>query len=127
MFWKKKKSSDLFRDPTGDNHRNAFRYPFGTKDGPQGAFMGKIIRLINISAGGLAFANQDFDQYDVGLFSMDLEVPEHDFHVAFEALVRILLITDDQVCHAIFEHCHIQDYEILHKYVLELQKRDLHQ
>jgi len=43
----------------------------------------------------------------------------------FSAQLRILDIFGQGVCHSIFENCTIQKYEIIHKYVLEMQKKEM--
>ncbi|MCP4023950.1 MAG: hypothetical protein GY729_19060, partial [Desulfobacteraceae bacterium] len=42
----------------------------------------------------------------------------------FCADLRILTIDDDNHCHCLFENCNLADYELVHQYVLEMQKKD---
>ncbi len=129
MFWKKAKPAS---DPVpaldirdSQNQREAFRYVFTDQDRIFIRFLGKKVPVVDVSALGMAFMNQGFVQYDVDQIHMDLDIPNFRGNTHFSARLRILGITDDQICHCIFENCTIDQYEILHKYVLELQKRAL--
>ena len=128
MFWKKKKDSGrpLLKN-VGDNQRESFRYAFQPHTSPRLVFLDKPVQVINLSAGGLAFANEEFNVGDQDQISMVVEVPSRNFSAVFRADLKILLITPDDVCHGYFENCSDTDFETLHKYVLELQKKDLQQ
>ncbi len=129
MFWKKPKpTSDPV--PTLDtrdsrNHREAFRYVFTDQDRIFIWFLGTKVSVVDVSARGMAFVNQGFVKYDADQIHMDLDIPNFRGNTQFSARLRILGITDDQICHCIFEDCTIDQYEMLHKYVLELQKKAL--
>ncbi len=125
MFWKKKKTETEIVASDPNNNRESFRYDF--KDGKsfEIEFKGKNLMLINISAGGLAFFNQGFTPLDFGLISFSLDIPDYTGDTSFSAELRILKIDDNNVCHCIFENCSLEQHELLHKYVLEMQKNDL--
>ena len=126
MFWKKKKALiKPLLDDGDDNHRDSFRYVFPKESGPELVFKGQSVEVVNISAGGLAFLNNGFQQYDRDRITLSLEVPSQNYRAKFTAGLRILTITQGRICHCIFENCNTEDYEIIHKYVLELQKQDL--
>ncbi len=132
MFWKKvKPGSDQLKDPdildTHDceNQREAFRYVFDEKERITVRFLDKTVSVTDISAGGISFINKGFSRYDADHIQLDLDIPKYLGSTLFSALVRILFISRDQICHCIFENCTIEQYEMLHRYVLELQKKRL--
>ena len=130
MFWKKpKKTTDPKdaleeRDPLEEDQREAFRYVFKREPGPAMDFKQKPVSVTNISAGGMAFRDEGFARYDVDQIHLFLDIPNYRGESEFSAQLRILDITDQRICHCIFENCTIDKYEIIHKYVLEMQKKD---
>lgn len=88
-------------------------------------FKHKLVEVLNISAGGLAFRNNGFQLYDADQITLLLDIPNFMGEAKFSARLRILNISETHTCHCIFENCTIQDYEMIHKYVLEMQKKDL--
>ncbi len=105
--------------------REAFRYSFKGEFHLSMDFKRKPVQVINISAGGMAFKNEGFTQYDVDQINFLLDIPNYRGENIFTAQLRILDISDQGICHGIFENCTIQDYEIIHKYVLEMQKKEM--
>lgn len=109
-----------------DTRREAFRYVFKRKDRKVLLFKKTKVLAINISAGGLAFyTNRAFQKYDEDLIHINLKVPGFWEGAKISVKVRILGITKEQICHCIFEDCTIEQYELIHRYVLEMQKKDL--
>lgn len=90
-------------------------------------FLGKAVQVINLSAGGMAFGDEGFQVGDRDRITMALDIPARQFSAVFNAELKILTISNDNICHCHFENCSDGDFEILHKYVLELQKKDLQQ
>lgn len=88
-------------------------------------FKGKLLDPINISAGGIAFANQEFALLDFDYVSFTLKIPNQTKEISFFAGLRVLQIDEDNICHSIFEQCTLDQHELIHKYVLEMQKKDL--
>ena len=127
MFWKKTKQTIDCQDPleTEENQREAFRYVFkGNRHLPMD-FKQKAVKVRDISAGGMAFKNEGFIQYDVDQITIFLCLPNSLGNGKFTAQLRILNINDKGICHCIFENCTVEEYEMIHKYVLEMQKMDL--
>lgn len=131
MFSKKKKINvpDMIlmdeMGPDNPEQRDAFRYVFSPEKRLSMQFKGKTVDIVDISAGGLAFKNQGFLQYESDEISLVLEMPNYKGDPVFTAHTRILHITSNHFCHCIFENCSVDQYEIVHKYVLEMQKQDL--
>ena len=126
MFWKKKKQIIDIQDPMDEkDQREAFRYIFkGDKHLPMD-FKQKPVNVLDISAGGMAFKDEGFMQYDVDQITLFLHLPNYTGDGKFTAQLRILNINDRGICHCIFEKCTIEEYEMVHRYVLEMQKSDL--
>ncbi len=132
MFWKKArpKSEPVHTkgilDPLDpENQREAFRYVFGKQERITIRFLDRTVTVVDISARGMAFIDQGFSQYDADQIQVDLDIPNYRGSTLFSARLRILYISQDRICHCIFENCTIEQYEMLHKYVLELQKKRL--
>lgn len=125
MFWKKKKPTrDIISHPSEDK-RSSYRYKFRESHGFVIRFLEADIRVIDISAGGLAFENKGFSQFDFDFIKFKLDIPGFSGDSTFFAGLRILKIDKNDICHCIFEQCSIEQHELIHKYVLEMQKNDL--
>lgn len=125
MFWKKKSPvSDALSYDT-DNLRNAYRYHFQQGRGFKIEFKKKQVTVLNINAGGLAFYNQNFAQFDSDFIQFALDIPNFKGDSLFFARLRILKIDQNDICHCVFEQCSLEQHELIHKYVLEMQKNDL--
>jgi hypothetical protein len=125
LFWKKKKPETEIIRHDSDDLRHTFRYHFKEGRGFSITFKGKEVILLDISARGLAFENQGFQPRDRDAVSVVLEVPHYRGSTLVSAGLRILSIDDESVCHCVFEDCPPEQNELLHKYVLEMQKNDL--
>ena len=127
MFWKKKKPAfDTISHPSeAEEKRKYFRYNFKDGKGILIRFKEKNIRILNISAGGMAFKNQGFSQFDFDFIKFELDIPGFTGDPTFFAGLRILKISKNDICHCIFEQCSLEQHELIHKYVLEMQKHDL--
>ena len=127
MFWKRQKPA---ADPleirhTSDEKRKAFRYEFKVSQQLRIKFNGREVIILNISAGGMAFKNAGFEQFDFDFIKFELDIPNFTGDPTFFAGLRILKIDDNDICHCIFEQCSLEQHELIHKYVLEMQKNDL--
>ncbi len=105
--------------------RDAFRYVFVPEKRLPMQFKGKSVEIMDISAGGLAFENKGFCQYDSDEISLVLKMPNFKGNPVFRARTRILHISSNHFCHCIFENCTVDEYEVVHKFVLEMQKKKL--
>lgn len=125
MFWKKKGPiTDAIKGVSPDK-RESFRYSFKTDRALEITFKGKKVGVINISSGGISFGNADFRPLDFDHIRLRLDIPHFTGNTSFSAGLRILKIDEDNICHCIFEQCSLEQHELLHKYVLEMQKHDL--
>lgn len=129
MFWKKTKihNPDILPDILLDasNHREAFRYEFKPHDTLSIQFLDRTVQLVNISAGGIAFMNSGFIKNQADLVEFDLDIPNYPGNSDIVTKIRILDIDDHNICHCVFEDCSAIQQEIIHKYLLEMQKIEL--
>jgi hypothetical protein len=125
LFWKKKQSETDTISYESKNQRNAFRYHFKNGQGFHIRFKEKKVWVLDICAGGLAFDNKGFQQFDHDAVTFRLDIPNFKGDATFFAGLRILNIDENDICHSIFEQCSLEQYELIHKYVLEMQKNDL--
>ncbi len=125
MFWKKKTSASDILDHPSEEKRQSFRYEFENQAGFVIRFKQTDIRVLNISAGGIAFENMGFSQFDFDFIKFELNIPDFKGDPTFFAGLRILKIDKENICHCIFEQCSLEQHELIHKYVLEMQKHDL--
>jgi len=125
LFWKKTRQTTDTQAPLAEDKRESFRYIFKGDLRLSMDFKQKPVQLLNISAGGMAFRNEGFAQYDVDQITLLLDIPNYRGETIFSAQLRILNISDQGICRCIFENCTIEKYEMIHKYVLEMQKKDM--
>ncbi len=126
MFWKKMKTTtDAIELMEEADQREAFRYVFKGDRHLSMIFKEKSVQILDISAGGIAFKGEGFRRYDADQISLFLNIPNYRGDATFSARLRILNITDNGICHCIFEKCTIEKYEMIHKYVLEMQKNEI--
>ena len=124
MFWKKKKKTNQDLTLLGEDKdlRSSYRYVFTKIRQLEFKFKGRNVKALDISAGGMAFTNAGFSQYDADQVTLDLKMPNYPADSVLCVRIRILSITADNVCRSIFENCTQSGYELIHKYVLEMQK-----
>ena len=125
MFWKKKKSATEIISHPFDDKRTSYRYKFKADQGFLIRFKEAKLQVLDISAGGLAFENKGFAQFDFDYIKFQVDIPHFHGESTFFAGLRILKIDNNNICHCIFEQCSLEQHELLHRYVLEMQKNDL--
>ena len=125
MFWKKTNPENDIVSYESKNQRKSYRYHYKQGEGFKIEFKEKQVTVLNISAGGVAFFNHAFDQFDFDFIRFTLDIPNFKGDPSFFAGLRILKIDHNDICHCIFEQCSLEQHELIHKYVLEMQKNDL--
>ncbi len=125
MFWKKKKPADDAIIHQTDDQRATYRYQFKENEKLEIQFQGKTVRVIDISAGGMAFKNNGFKPLDFEFIKFRLDIPDFTGDSTFFAGLRIINISETGTCHCLFEQCSLDQHELIHKYVLEMQKIEL--
>ena len=124
MFWKKTKPATDNIIHESEDKRTSFRYQFKDDQGIEIQFKTKRVRLLTLSAGGMAFKNNGFKQFDYDFIKFTLEIPNFNGDNTFFAGLRILTISPEEICHCIFEQCSLDQHELIHRFVLEMQKND---
>ena len=122
---KKKTGIDALNPGEQDDKREAYRYHFNDDQRPSLIFLGKPVLLINISAGGLAFKNGDFSLGDTDQIHLNLNIPGSMESAVLTAKAKIFHISREGICRCSFEDMPPDQAELIHKYVLEMQKKDL--
>lgn len=125
MFWKRKKAdSDLLAPDLfyidSENRRGSYRV-----NPPEGEpifiqLNNEKFRLIDIGALGFSFQNKGFhinDEYDVDFY---LE----GYIKKIFARMYIVSIDEQDICHCAFQELNKEDFEAIHKYMLEKQKEE---
>ncbi len=125
MFWKKKQPLIDTISYELQDQRESYRYHFKNGQGFHFKFKEKKVRVLNICADGLAFENIGFRQLDHDVINFTLDIPNFKGDSTFSAELKILTIDKNNICHSNFEQCSLEQHELIHKYVLELQKDDL--
>ncbi len=126
MFSKKKNTTIKVIDPgEADNRRQAYRYIFSQQTAPEITFKQRSVPLMNISAGGLAFKATGFAVNDGDEAVLDLTVPGSGKHFNIHVRLHIFEIKAPDICHCCFENLDPDQEELIHRYVLEMQKQDL--
>lgn len=121
LFWKKKsdKPKSLFKVP--EQSRSAFRVSPDPEEPILLKINGANVSVIDISSGGVSFKNANYKldtPYDV-TFSLPHSP------ITINAKLKILRITDTQICPAVFIDLDPDCEEEIHHYVLYRQKEEL--
>ena len=124
MFWKKGDRSTVtftYEDPVGCQ-RQTFRVHPADDQPIDLVFMGKKTKVLNISAGGMAFENQNFSAGDSEELSMTLPGENR----LFSCVVTVLRMDDsNKICFSKFTDVDADSADVLHHYVLARQKQVL--
>ena len=120
MFWKRKKAdSDLFTIES-DNRRGSYRVKPPEEEPVHVNLNNEKFRLIDIGALGFSFENKNFrvnDEYDVDFYIKG-------YIKKIIARMYIVAIDEQGICHCAFQELSKEDYEAIHKYMLEKQKAE---
>ena len=124
MFWKKRKTNKkIFFDFQSSSRRNAFRYKHEAINGPEIIFLGKKLRLLDISATGVSFKAKDFTAGALDDVQLDLNDSETKKKPVLSLKIKILSkVNETGVCHCCFENITEEQEDIIHQYILDKQK-----
>jgi len=124
LFWKKEKPKTDTIIIESEDQRESYRYYFKNEKGFYITFKEKKVLTLDISAGGMSFKNNGFQQFDFDFIKFKLYIPNFNGDPTIYAGLRVLKIDPNDICHCIFEQCSLEQHELLHRYVLEMQKND---
>ena len=123
MFWKKKsekpEGNRLFKVP--EQSRGAFRVAPDPAEPVILKLAGADIHILDISSGGLSFKNAHYKidtPYDVTLILPNSPAP-------IKTKLKIIRVTEAQICPAVFIDLSPEHEDEIHHYVLLRQKEEL--
>ncbi len=122
MFWKKKKTVDLEFDSNLGDNRSAYRVSPDRSRPVIISIMGNSFHALNISGTGIAFRSHNFP---VGTrISATIRLPSEDrvFPVVLEVVMK-----QRDICRCGFTEIHREAENLLHSFILEMQKRKIRQ
>lgn len=109
-------SSDMEKEKNITNRREFVRVKPSEEQPVVVQISEKLIRVRDISAGGIAFDNDGF--MESNLYPTKLKLPDQ---ITMESTIIIISIDEQQVCHAKFVKIDPSQSETIHKYVLKRQ------
>ena len=122
MFWKKKKTVDVQLDPKQNDYRSAFRIAPDRSKPVIITIMGNSFHAINVSGNGIAFRSHNFG---IGTkIQATIRLPSED--LIFPVVVEVVAKQSD-LCRCCFHEIHEDAENLLHSYILGLQKSKIRQ
>jgi hypothetical protein len=121
LFWKKSsKSTVSFSFPNDDDcQRSTFRVEPKESEPVHVRFGNEITKVVNLSAGGMAFENHDFGEGES--HSVRLQLPGE--YVDVICTVTVLRMNPTgEICFSTFSDIDDESQDVLHHYVLTRQK-----
>ena len=122
MFWKKKPKIELQEDPKFDDNRSAYRIaPDGEKPVIL-TILGSSYHALNISGSGVCFRSNSFVSGMKFTAMLGLPSEGSTFSVKLE-----IISTEKGLCRCSFINIHEDAENLLHSYILGLQKEKIRQ
>ncbi len=122
MFWKKKPSIDLSLETRHQDHRSAYRIACAEDDPVIVSIDGKSYQAVNISGSGIAFRAPGFGAGQSKRAMVRLSSQQRVFPVVLEVVA-----TQQDLCRCRFREIHEDAENLLHSYILDLQKAKIRQ
>ena len=122
MFWKKKETIELELDSRHNDNRAAYRI---APDGERPVIIsidGEDFRALNISGSGVAFRSNRFEVGKRCTAMVRLPSETSVFPVVLEVVAK-----QKDLCRCCFRDIHEDTENLLHAYILELQKLKIRQ
>ncbi len=120
MFWKRKKASDIEIPGDQEDHRKAYRIRPRTDKPIALKIAGNTYYLVNISGNGCCFRSTRFKEG--ASVAGVLTIPKDD--LVFPVSIRIISRQRD-LCRCQFTKISAVAEEMIHAYVLEVQKKQI--
>jgi len=118
LFWKRNKTDSEIFSLTLNDRRSSFRVNPSASAPIIFDIKGHKARVVNISAGGLAFKCKRFTDGDS--LAIEFLLPYLDVSVA--PILEIKKIDKQNICHCSFKEIGEDEVEAIHQYVLQRQK-----
>lgn len=122
MFWKKKKTANLGLDGEGDDHRQAFRIVPDAAKPILITIKGHVFKAVNISGTGVCIRTLNLPLGTVAPATVRLPSEDIIFPVTLEVMMK-----QDDFCRCRFNQIHHEAENLLHAYILDLQKVKIRQ
>ncbi|MFT5663583.1 MAG: hypothetical protein ACI9JR_000968 [Gammaproteobacteria bacterium] len=122
MFWKKKKTSDLNFEGQNDDHRAAFRVVPDIAKPIIVTIRGHAFKAINISGTGVCIRTHNIPEGTVTAATVRLPSEDIIFPVTLEVMLK-----QGDLCRCSFRKIHREAEDLLHAYILDLQKAKIRQ
>ena len=122
MFWKSKKTVDVTLDPKHGDNRAAYRIAPDRSKPVIVTIMGNSFHALNISGTGIAFRSHNFPQGTRVAATVRLPSEDRLFPVVLEVVAK-----QGDLCRCCFREIHEDAENLLHSYILDLQKRKIRQ
>lgn len=122
MFSKKKKAVDVTLDARYSDNRAAYRIAPDRAKPVIVTIMGNSFHALNISGNGIAFRAPNFALGTTVQATIRLPSEERIFAVVLEVVAK-----QKDLCRCCFREIHEDAENLLHSYILELQKRKIRQ
>ncbi len=120
MFWKKKKKLDVALDARHNDNRAAYRIAPDSSHPVIVTIRGNSFNALNISGTGIAFRSHSFDLGTSIAATIRLPSEDRIFPVVLEVVAK-----QNDLCRCSFTEIHEDAENLLHSYILELQKRKI--
>ena len=122
MFWKKKPKIDIREDPKFDDNRSAYRIAPDKNKPVILTISGSSYHALNISGTGACFRSQSFVSGMKCTAMVRLPSEDTIFPVKME-----IISTQQGLCRCSFINIHEDAENLLHSYILDLQKEKIRQ
>ncbi len=122
MFWKKKKTIDVALDARHSDNRAAYRIAPDSDRPVIISINDESYNALNISGTGIAFRSEKFEVGKRASAMIRLPAEERVFPVVLEVVAK-----QKDLCRCSFREIHQEAENLLHNYILELQKWKIRQ
>ena len=117
MFWKNKKSERPYLRLKTEDRRSAVRVNPCNQLSME--VEGRVVPVMDISAGGIAFSMDGTVPNDQVSASLNLAM----FNRTVDVTIKVVSVENKDICHGYFLSLTAEEQEILHCYILEIQKQ----
>lgn len=123
MFLKKKINKiRTILSHASSSKREAFRLGCVEVEAGSFDFLGKQVKMINLSAGGLSFLSDEFKPGDKGAVTITIPSPPT---LVIEAELEVLAVSNSNRCHCRFTEITEETTESIHQFILNCQIKRL--
>ena len=120
MFWKKKRTVELALDERHGDNRAAYRIAPDRSRPVILTIKGTSFHAVNISGSGVAFRSHNFTAGSSLAATIRLPSEDRIFPVVLQVVAK-----QRDLCRCAFADIHPEAQDLLHAYILDLQKRKI--